>query len=168
MASSFTVARADGRSNVDVVLELVKGAEPGHLFEYGVLCEVLSDGTERVYKAREVPNVVRSAQSRLLQEHKRVLECVKTVGYRVALAGDHNRLATGRVRKADVQMKLGLKTLQHVRWDEMTENQRKLAEGTLMVLGALYHQQQSMEKRLSAVENAIAMSKVVDPSAPKK
>lgn len=167
MVASFAIARKDGRSNSDVVVELVKGAQPGHLFEYEDLCKALNEGTDRTYKRKEIQGAVHSAANRLLQEQKRVLECVKTVGYKVALASDHNRLATGRARKADVQMKLGLKTIQNVRWDEMTENERKLAEGTLLVFGAIYQQQQSMEKRISAVEKAIAVSKAGDSSAPK-
>jgi hypothetical protein len=156
MATSFAVTRSDGKSNSDVVLALVHSVPPGHVFTYEELCTALNSGTQRKYTIDEMQNAVRGSARRLLREEQRVLHCIKKIGYRVALASDHNRLAMGRVRKADVQMKWGLETLKNVRWNEMYENTRKATEGTLMVVGAIYENQRSMEKRLNAVEAAIA------------
>lgn len=151
----FKIARVDGRSNAQVIIDCVKDGEPGRVYGYDELAAALSVGTDRTYGIESVRASVIAACPRLLRESQRTLYNVRRVGYRLSHATDHNRLGLQRTRRADVQMRRGVQILQHVRWDEMDENSRKIHEGTLMVVGAFYQQQQAMERRLSAVETAI-------------
>lgn len=151
----FAITRSDGRSNAQVLLDYVKDGEPGRVYTFADLGSALDAGTDRRFTTSDVRNVVTAASRRLLREQQRVLHSVRRVGYRIAKASDHRQLALNRTRRADVQLKRGFLTLQHVRWDEMDPTSRKVHEGTLMVVGALYQQQRAMENRLSAVEDAI-------------
>lgn len=152
---AFQITRVDGRSNAEVVIDLVKMGAPGEVYTYQQIADALSVGTDHAYGVSEVRTIVAGCYARLLKEQQRALHNVRRVGYRLAHANDHNRLALVRTKKADVQMRRGFETLTHVRWDEMDAEHRKVHEGTLLVVGALYQQQQAMDRRLSAVEAAI-------------
>jgi len=154
-AGKFMVTRADGRSNAQVVLDLVKGKPAGAVFTYEDIAVALSVGASRTYKPTEVSVIVSAAYPRLLKEQARALHNVRGVGYRLAPAAYHVVLANGRQSRADRQMLRGMQTLQNVRWDEMDSNQRLAHEGQLMITSALVRQMRALDKRQSAVEDAI-------------
>lgn len=158
---AFEITREDGRSNAQVVLDYVRGGEPGRLYTYQELGEALSVGTDRAYTERDVRAVVTQVYPRLLKEQQRALHNVRGQGYRLALAGEHQGLALARKRRADVQMLRGVQTLQHVRWEELDPEARKAHEGSLMVLGGMYAQQQAFDRRLRRIEAAIAEARPV-------
>lgn len=155
MNPKFAIQRADGRSNGQVLLNLIKDGEPGRVYKYEEIAAALQEGTNREFGVPEVRQVVASSYVRLLKELAAALHNVRGVGYRLAFAKDHRELAVLRRRRADLQFKKGLHTLRHVRWDEMDENTRKAHEGHLMITEALYLQQAATEKRLKAVEDAV-------------
>jgi len=155
MGAAFKISRMDGRSNTRVILDFVKDKAPGTVFTYAELQEALSEGTNKKYVPSEVQSVVTSAYSRLLKEQARALHNVRNVGYRLAPASYHVVLASGRQARADKQMLRGVQTLQNVRWDEMDENQRRAHEGQLLITSALFSQMQALERRQSAVEQAL-------------
>lgn len=151
----FKSTRDDGRSHTDVLLACVQDAPPGAVFTHDELGAVLSVGLPEPLPRPAVRNIVNNGMHRFEREYQRTLHCVRGVGYRVALASDHMRLASTRKRRADVQLRKGIHTLRHVRWDEMDENTRKAHEGHLMVTEAIYANQHALEKRLRSVEVAI-------------
>ena len=151
----FAIHRADGRSNAEVVLGVISGAEPGSIFTYAALATALTEGAARTYTTRDVQDIVRRLGPRLLRAEQRALRCVSGVGYRVAQASEHRGLALQRKQRADVQMERGLRTLQDVRWAEMDEPARKAHEATLMLVGTLWQQSRALERRQAAVEDAI-------------
>jgi hypothetical protein len=151
----FKITRADGRSNAEVILDLIKDAEPGRTFSYDECLAALSEGTDTVYSSRDVQRIVTSAVPRMLKEQARVLHNVRNVGYRLAPGGHHLTLANERKQKADKQMLRGLLTLQHVRWEEMSPEQRLAHEGQLLISGALYQQMQALERRQGNIEAAV-------------
>ena len=153
--SQFKVTRSDGRSNAQVILDHVKDKQAGSVFTYGELAAALSANSNHTYTAKEARSIASGVYSRLLKEQGRALHNVRNVGYRIAPASMHVTLANGRKHKADLQMLRGLQTLQHVKWEEMDANQRAAHEGQLLVVGALYQQMQSLEKRQGSVEEAI-------------
>lgn len=153
--SKFKITRADGRSNVEVMLDYVKGKDAGTVFTYEELAGALSADSNHVYKTTDVQSLAVKAYPRLLKEQARALHNVRGVGYRLAPAGFHVALANVRQSKADRQMLRGVQTLQHVRWDEMDENQRAAHEGQLMISSALYNQMKALERRQSLVEEAV-------------
>ena len=50
----------------------------------------------------------------------------------------------------------GLDTLKHVRWSDLSPNERAAHEGTLMILSAVIEQTRGIEKRQKTLEDAIA------------
>lgn len=155
MAAKFKISRSDGRSNAQVILDLVKDKPAGTIFAYSDLADSLSVGTNTRYEIQAVRTVVIAIYPRMLKEQARALHNIRNVGYRLAPASHHVALATGRQAKADKQMLRGIQTLQNVRWDEMDANQRMAHEGQLLVTSALYQQMQALERRQSAVEDSI-------------
>ena len=151
----FVITRADGRSNTQVILDLVRPVEPGHTFTFDALSDALSEGTNRRYERDDVRKIVGTAFNKLSSELRRALHPIRNVGYRVSPADGHRELALIRKDRADLQMKRGLMTLRNVRWEEMGAEERKAHEGTLMLVGALYEQQRAMERRQSNIEDAI-------------
>ena len=154
--SVFKITRTDGRSNAQVVIDLVKDGQPGHVYSYEEIALALAHDTDRLFPAPLLQAAVRGAAPRLLRECQRALHNVRLVGYRLALAAEHSGLASSRRRRADVQMQHGLRLLRNVRWEEMDENARQAHQGHLMLSEALAANQHALERRMRAVENAIA------------
>lgn len=144
----FAITRADGRSNTQVILDLVRGADPGMVFTYEQIIAALAVGSEKAYTTQAAQAAVRSALPRLLLDQSRTLRNVQQVGYKVALAAEHQHLALDRKHKADRQMHMGMTMLQHVRLDELSESQRKAHMGTLMIVSALWQNQKALERRM--------------------
>lgn len=151
----FAIARPDGRSNAQVLIDYVKDGEPGRIYTYEELSIALSHGADHTYSTQDVRAIVTTAYPRILKEHQRALHNIRGQGYRVAFAKEHTALAMTRKRRSDTQLLRGFQTLQHVRIDELDPNARMAHEGTLMIVGGLYQAQQAMDKRLRAVEDAI-------------
>lgn len=151
----FRISREDGRSDGQVIIDLVHDKAPGTLFKYDELSAILKVGTEREYPVASVRQIVINANNRLLRNHKRVLYNIRSVGYRLAEAARHNPLALMRKSRADTQVKRGLALLHNVRWDEMDANSRAAHEGTLVIMEAVYQQNRAMERRQSSIEDAI-------------
>lgn len=159
MAKPFVITRTDGRSNTQVVIDLVKAGEPGTVYTYDEFKTALEQGAVRSYTRVMVQAAVRDALARLLKEHQRALACVAGIGYKLAAAREHVGLALTRRRRADVQLRCGLRVLRNVRWNELDENARKAHEGVLMVTSAIYAQTSALERRQSAVERALHVLK---------
>lgn len=153
---AFDIKRADGRSNQQVLIDSVAGAEPGTLFTYDQLSRILGFDDKR-----RTQSVVVSAQRRLLKEFCRTMMNVRGEGYRIAEAKEHMMLAHDCKRRSDVQLRKGLHILRHVKWEEMDEETRKAHEGTLMVTEALYSMQAAQDKRLAKIEKAIKQAGLV-------
>lgn len=169
-AGRFDISRADGRSDSQVVLDYVRSGEPGHIYSYEELGAALQEGTTRTFTVQAVRSVVMVRSfGRLLKEQQRALRNVRGVGYLLAHASDHNAIAQDRQRRSAAQIRKALQILQHVRYDEMTENQRNAHLGQLMLVGALCANQQALEKRQRAAEDAIEkLSKRVDSMSPRQ
>lgn len=155
-ATRFTAGREDGKSNQQVVIELVCEAAPGTQFTFGRLADALAAGTSRTFDRRDVQQVVRLANHRLLREHRRCLRSVRGVGYAVAHANDHRELAGARNRRGTRQFKWALETLENVRLDEMTEEQRKIHLAQLEINSRLMEQQRRILRRQTQQDRVIA------------
>ena len=164
---TFRIARMDGRSNQQVILDHVKGGEPGTVYSYRELVAALSKGAGHEYSVTEVQGIVRQAGPRLSKEQARALQNVALVGYRLAHASEHTKLALTHTRKSEVQLHRGFELLANVRLDEMDANQRQAHEGHLMITAALYQNQRMMWKKQRLVESALESLKArVDALAP--
>jgi hypothetical protein len=163
----FAIARADGRSNSQVILEHLAGAQPGTIYTYDELADVLGRDTGRSYSVEAVRGAVYCAAKRILKEQSRALMNIPGRGYKLAYAVDHAGISTSHVRRSEGQLRRAFDVLRHVRWDEMDENARKAHEGHLMIASALYQNQRLMWKKQRAVETALqSLKERVDAIAP--
>lgn len=149
------ITRPDGRSNGQVILDLAGDKAPGTLFSYADLVAALSADTEKQYTKEDVQRIVVKTCPRMLKEQARTLHNVPRVGYRIAEAARHLTLAHDRKSRADRQMLRGVQVLEHVRWDEMDENQRRAHQGQLLITNALYQSMKALERRQLAIEQEI-------------
>ena len=135
--SRWITSRSDGRSDRQIVYELVELAEPESLFKYTALLDVLSEGLEKPATQQQVYAAVSSANRLLLAERTRYLSVVRGVGYRMIRAEEHLPVAVRRKRRAELQIERGVEILRGARLDELTPAQRQLHEGQLMVMSGL-------------------------------
>jgi len=155
MSQTFAIARVNGKSNSDVLIDLVKRGNPDDLFTYEELSAALSEGTREFSKA-EVQGAVNRARHKMLTSLARTLRNVRNSGYRIAQASEHGDIAKVHADKAHNQLRTGLSILKNVRWDELDPQVRQVHEGTLLLVQGLYGNQQALERRLRRVEEAIA------------
>lgn len=157
--SVFETSRRDGRSDAQVILDMVQGEEPERVFTYHEIIEALQQNTNRTFNVETARSAVYRSAHRLLKEQARALQNVHNVGYRLAPACDHQKIALVRKQRADVQLKQGLHMLEHVRWDEMDEGARAAHQGTLMIVAALHSNQKAINDRLARIEKTIRESR---------
>ena len=153
--SLFEIVRADGRSNAQVLIDLVRDESPGRLYQYDELRAVLEEGTVHAYNVTQVRAIVIRTQPRMLSDCQRTLSNVRGVGYRLAHANDHQGLAVTKKRRADAQIVGGLRLLREVRWDELDQKHRQAHEGMLMVMEGIVLSQQALDRRQAGIELAI-------------
>mgnify|MGYP001235012281 CR=1 FL=1 len=152
----FEITRADGRSNSQVICDLVGKCDPGKVLEYSVLSAELSNGSTKIYSVQDVQSCVRLAGMMLGRLYQRVLQNVKKVGYRIALADEHMSLAIVRQDKASRQLKRGFEIVRDVKWDEIKDPQvRKATEGYLLVISGFFYTLSGHERRLGRIEKLI-------------
>lgn len=151
----FCIRRKDGRSNSQVVIDLVKEADPGNIFSYAEIGNALSVGCDRQFDVPAVRCSVLSSISMLEKLYKRTLLNVRSTGYKVAKAEEHMLIAVVRSDRANRQLKKGLSTLTNVKWDEMDENTRRAHEGQLLIMSAFYQQNIAMDRRMRKMEETI-------------
>lgn len=153
--SKFAVSRDDGRSDAEVLAALVKASSPGEVLSYDVLSAELGNGATRTYSRADVQGAVGRSERKLAVEQSRALVNVRNVGYKIALAGEHQMLAGRKKDKAGGLLKRGLMVLQHVDWAAMDDNTRRAHEGQLIVVGALHSAVQSLNSRLGRIEDLL-------------
>jgi hypothetical protein len=150
--AQFTVTRADGRSNQQVVIDLVKGGAAGRLFSYGELAAALQEGTGEEFDTGRVQAAVRAANRRLLREARRYLRVAPRLGYRLIPGDEHLAAAGDRNRRGRRQLKWALDILENVRPDEMTKEQHQRHVAQLVINANVYHQ----ARRLDELERRFA------------
>lgn len=155
MTTNFTPQRSDGRSDRQVIFDLVESASPETVFEYDDLIAELEAGVDTEVERPRVYTAVRLANKLLLAERRRYLRVVRGTGYRVIRADEHVDVAMQRKDSATDRLRQGLAVLQQVRMEELDENQRKLHQGQMMVMGALYDAMVYSDRRHARTEAVI-------------
>jgi len=151
----FVTTRADGRSDTQVILDLVGASTPGKTYAYAELQAALGREKPRVYTVPEVQSVVARALPRLLLEHQRTLKNIRHVGYQLASAADHLPLAHDRHRKGRVQISMAELLLREVHWEEMPEAQRQAHAGTLLIVAQQAAMLRSLHSRMQRLEDTV-------------
>jgi hypothetical protein len=145
--TAFTPSREDGRSDRQVVYDLVHTADPGQTFTYVELIDALQEGLELPVDRGRIYRAVAQANRTLLREHSRYLGVVENVGYRIIRSDEHLPESLRKKDRAQTHLKRGIELLRHARLDELTEAQRTLHEGQLMILSGIYHAVEDSHKR---------------------
>lgn len=143
----FQPSREDGRSDRMVVYELVANAEPGAHFDFPDLQEALQDGVDNDITMQRIGAAVRAANKTLQKRDRRYLGSVRGRGYRVLRSDEHLPVALERKATAEVQMKRGIDLLRNTRLDELSDTQRNLHVGQLMIMDGLFRAVQASERR---------------------
>jgi hypothetical protein len=125
------------------------------MFAYDELAEALSVGlSEPVTRAR-VYRAVNAANKTLLRENRRYLGVVRDEGYKVLRTDEHLPVALAKKDMAQSYLRQGISLLKNARLDELTEAQRTLHEGQLMILASVYHSVSASERRHDRQEKII-------------
>lgn len=155
MSERFQIARVDGRSDRRVVYELAESAEPETLFSFSDIAAALQDGLDRPVTRARVYQAVAKGNKTLLRERKRYLGSVPGLGYRVIRPDEHLSLAIEKKSRAESQIKSGIDLLRNARLEELSEPQRTLHVGQLMVLDGVYRMAKASEKRHAQQEQVL-------------
>ena len=156
MKKPFIISRDNGKSDAEVIAEIVEKSNPGDLLTYDFLAEVLSAGTNRRYNRQDVQSSINRSANKISSEYCRAFICVRNQGYRIAKAAEHQLIATSKRERASSLIKRGKQVLDNVDWSAMTENERRAHEGQLMIVGALFSAITGVNSRLKRVEDAIS------------
>jgi len=152
---TFKIGRSDGRSGADVLIDIVKQSNAGDIIEYDRIAKELGTGCKKEYSRKDVQSVVCKSERKLATSESRALINIRGKGYKIAPAGEHQRIAGRKKDRAHKLLKRGVMTLKCVRWDEMDDNQRMAHEGQLMIMGAVVSSIDALNHRVSSVEDAI-------------
>jgi hypothetical protein len=151
----FEVSREDGRSDRTVIYELARDAEPETFYSYDQLMGALSQGLPEDVERERVYRSVSAANKTLLREDRRYLSVVRKKGYRVIRTDEHLPMALAKKDMAQTYLRKGIALLKHARLDELTEVQRTLHEGQLMILAGVYQAVESSARRHDKQEAVI-------------
>lgn len=151
----FKASREDGRSDRVVIYDAVSSADPETFYSYEDLIKALGEGLKEPIDRMRVYRAVASANRTLLREDRRYLSVVRNQGYRIVRADEHLDIALSKKDLAQNYLRKGIDLLKHARLDELTEIQRTLHEGQLMILAGVYQAIVSSEHRHDRQEQII-------------
>lgn len=159
----FTASRADGRSDRQVIFELVAEAEPDTMFEYDKLIAALSEGLADEVPRHRVYRAVSAGNQTLLRERRRYLQVVPGAGYRVIHTSEQLPVALLKKDRAQTYLAKGIALLRHADLSELTAAQRQLHEGQLLIMASLHQAVRESDQRHARSEQLIAeLTKRVD------
>ncbi len=147
--------RQDGRSDIDLLRDLIVEPIPGVVYPFEAISEALSYGLAQPVTKNRMYSAIAQFNRVLLPETKRILRSIRGVGYAVAYASDHAELSTARRRKAERQLEKGYQTIMHVRTAELTPAERSLRDGMLTMMSGIYRMVKNGEARHDRTEALI-------------
>ncbi len=151
----FRTVRADGRSDRRVIVDLVSGSPAGTQFDYEKLTAALQAGLDDPVDRARIYRAVAQANRTLLEEDQRYLQVVKNQGYRLLHGSDHLPAALVKKDMAQGYIRRGVELLRGARLDELTEAQRVLHQGQLMILAGVHQAMQDSQRRHDRQEQVI-------------
>lgn len=152
----FQTTRDDGRSDRQVIVQLVHAAEPETAYTFKELAAALDVGSSTRATRPKVYAAVNAANRELLKTYNRYLRVVRNVGYRVIRADEHVETSLAKRDSAEKQFRRGLEILKHARMDELTPTQRALHEGQLMIMSGIYQAVREGKRRQDKQDGMIA------------
>lgn len=156
MTRPFTPSRADGRSDRQVVFDLVCDAEPDTMFTHAEITAELSAGLDDPVTQQRMYQAVMNGNTTLLRERKRYLGNVRGAGYRVIHTSEAVAVALDKKGRAETFLARGVAVLRNARMDELDPTQRVLHEGQLLIMAGLHEATKRSERRHQRSEELIA------------
>lgn len=114
----------------DALFQTCVSADPGELFQYEALSEILG----RNARGSSGRSLILSVGKRLEREAKRALICVPRVGYRIAQAAEHLRLGEKRHQRGSRQVNAAVRVLTATPMQELTPEEYRRHEAFLTIL----------------------------------
>lgn len=155
MGKRFEPARADGRTDAQVVFDLCANLDSGDTLTYQQLIDGLQAGVPTKIDRRRAYVAVGKGNRKLLDLRQRYLRVVANVGYRMLAASEHLETALTKRDTAEGYLRRGLEILRGTSMSELTHAQRVLHEGQMMILGGVYRMVKESTKRHEKHEAAI-------------
>lgn len=137
MTLAFTTARRDGRTDARLISDLLDDFPPESIITYSTLHAALDEGLDAPVKRARVYAAIYAANKIMLREKQRYLKVVRKKGYRLLRGFEHLGEAKSREQRANNQIVRGVEILKHVKYDEMTPEQRKAHEGQMLLTSGL-------------------------------
>ena len=160
----FKPNRADGRSITDLIIDLIKDAGPGTVFDYKEIIRALNNGSTKKHTIKDAQRAMINARSKLSRDYQRTVRNIPNKGYKIAAANEHREIALSHKTKSDRQLRTGVQILQYVKWGEMDPESKRAHEGTLMIVSEIYERQAWMDRRFNKIEEIIR--KIIKPDDP--
>lgn len=133
-----------------MIHEFVKDMQPDAIITYETLTTLLG----REFPGKNRQPIVKAAQE-LRQLNERTLVSVHRVGYRVARANEHMKIAKGHQTRARNQVLKAVEVLDATRRDELTTAEAKELDRQAHVAYQLRDAMNSQERRLDSHEEDI-------------
>jgi hypothetical protein len=149
----FKTTRKDGRSYRSIAADALKDEEPGSTFTYKKIADAI--GLHPRDDLRRIQAAVRSANKPLLKLYNRYAETVPGMGYRIAPAREHIRVAAGFEKKASRQINRSIAVLHNTNLSEMTESERMLHQNQYMIAQAIAASHNYNKRRFDRIEELI-------------
>lgn len=151
----FQTTRSDGRSDRQVVADLVIERGAGDIITHAEIADALAEGIDgeitrpRVYRAA-------AAASRWLTLNRQIaLVPIRGVGYRVSVPDDFRALAEVRRDRASSQLVRGKELLDHAPYGRMSPDVRDALLPLQVLIGGAYAQLHAYGEHLARHDDAI-------------
>jgi len=163
MSSLFQPSREDGRSDRQIVIDMVEMAEAGDLLTHDDILHALQEDSDREFDRSHVYRAAGAASRWLIKNSKKALVPVRGKGYRVSYPDDFHGLTLVRRDRASMQLNRGVEVLEGAPYEEMSEVVREaIAPLQVLMIGA-YAQLHAHSRRLKRHDAAIeSLSKRVE------
>ena len=121
----FKPSRDDGRSDKQVVLDLVRTKKRGDFIPYEEFVDALAEGTDRDIERHHAQVAVRSAERTLLEDHQMVLKNVRGQGYLVAQPNGFRDFVVDKRDRTKKLMVRGQRAIEYAPYGDMAPATRR-------------------------------------------
>lgn len=149
----FETKGPGGKSYREIAVELFKDLLPGAFLSYKQLADAM--GLSVKNDKGKIQAAANAAIKTLLKVHQRGIRNVRNSGYTIAQANKHMVVANEHQSKADRQMRKTIMWFEGTNEAALTENERKLHRGQMMLAQATYAGFQHVNRRLSKIEDLL-------------
>lgn len=155
MSARFEPSREDGRSDRQVVVDLVEEHQPDDVLSHAEILAALREGTDREIGPEHVYRAAGAASRWLIKNEKKALVTMRGQGYRISVPDDFHSLTLVRRDRASTQLNRGREVLENAPLDGMTEAVREAMVPLTILIGGAYAQLHAHQQRLKRHEGAI-------------